>query len=138
MENKELHKFHPFDDIQQILTQLDYAIRQSTQSYQISDAGKSPSEVYAVILSTLVKTDCITLACAKMLLVWSPATHRLRSQSADISLSKATFYSRFLDNYTKAHNQQWSHYLRYLGEPSTFVFNMSLSNVHSPFLGKRT
>ena len=126
----EIHSFKPDDDIKKSLTTLDYAIRQSSQGYQISDAGKSPSEVYALILKTLVVMNCITYALAKLLLVWSPATHPLNGHPA--GTSKATFYSRFLDNYSKSHNAQWSFWLKYLAEPSTFVFNMALTNVRGP------
>jgi hypothetical protein len=132
-------------NIRDAVAELDFAIRQSSQGFQISHAGKGPSEIYAIILQLLVKFNVITWALAKLLLVWSPATHCIEEDAAQSSegnipvkvLSKATFYSRFVDLYSKAHTAQWALWLKYFEEPSTYCFNMALSNVYSPSLGVR-
>lgn len=147
-ENPRVHHFT--DDVTQqnirdAVAELDFAIRQSSLGFQISYAGKSPSEIYAFILQILVKFNVITWALAKLLLVWSPATHCIEEDAAQSSegnipvkvLSKATFYSRFVDLYSKAHTAQWALWLKYFEEPSTYCFNLALSNVYSPSLGLR-
>jgi hypothetical protein len=136
-----MHRFLENHDIKKDLIYLDLVIRQSSPGYQISHAGNTPSEVYGLILNLLVKTNCITLALAEILLTWCPFNHPPPQHESAAgggkplkpSTSKATFYSRFLDSYTKAHNSQWSLWLKYQMEPSSFAFCLALSNVHYPF-----